>query len=73
MFAYSFYHLSGTFPAVVLKLKSGTVQLYVGIEILTEVAVKYSVLWDMMLCSPLKVDQHFLRTCLPPYSASKNK
>jgi hypothetical protein len=31
----------------------------VGFEVLTVVVMKSNIFWDIMLCSPLKVNQHF--------------
>jgi hypothetical protein len=36
---------------------------YVGFEVLTAVVMKYSILWDIILCSSLKVSLHFGGTC----------
>jgi hypothetical protein len=44
---------------------------FVGFEVLIEVAMKSTVFWDITLCSPLKVSQHFGGT-VPPYSGLKN-
>jgi hypothetical protein len=35
----------------------------VGSEVLTAVAMRSSVFWDMKPCSPLKVNRRFGRTC----------
>jgi hypothetical protein len=35
----------------------------VGFEVLTTVVMKSSVLWDITLCTPPKVNQHFRGTC----------
>jgi hypothetical protein len=35
----------------------------VGIEVLTAVVVKSSIFWDIMLCSPLKLNRRFGGTC----------
>jgi hypothetical protein len=32
---------------------------HIGFEVLTAVAMKSSIFWDITLCSPLKVSQHF--------------
>jgi hypothetical protein len=37
---------------------------YVGFEVLTAVFMKSFVFWDLMTYNPLKVNQHFGRTCL---------
>jgi hypothetical protein len=35
----------------------------VGFGVLTTVVIESSVLWDIMPCSPLKVNQHFRGKC----------
>jgi hypothetical protein len=47
------------------------IYLRVGFEVLT-VVMKSSVLWAIMLCSPLKVNRH-CRNMFPPSSGLKNK
>jgi hypothetical protein len=37
----------------------------VGLEVLTSVVVRSSVFRDIVLCSPVKVNQHFRGTSLP--------
>jgi hypothetical protein len=38
-------------------------QSFVGLDVLTAVAEKSSIFWDIMPYSPLKVGQHFGRLC----------
>jgi hypothetical protein len=48
----------------VYSLKSNFVDIiWIGFEVLTAVVMKNSVFWDLTLCSPFKVNQHFGRTC----------
>jgi hypothetical protein len=35
-----------------------TPHIYLGFEVLTGVVMKNSIFWDIMLCSPLKVNRH---------------
>jgi ribosome maturation factor RimP len=55
------------------KLKLKTHVIYcVGFEVLTAVVMKSNVFWDIMPCSPLKVNRRF-GGISPPSSGSKNK
>jgi hypothetical protein len=44
------------------KQKHIHTSLLVGFEVLTTVLMKSTIFWDIMLCSPLKVNQHFRGT-----------
>jgi hypothetical protein len=49
--------------AVLFIGQTGYLEQYVGFEVLTAVVMKSSVFWDLMPCSPLKVNQSFSGTC----------
>jgi hypothetical protein len=44
----------------------------VGFEVLTAVVMKSTIFWDIMPCSPLKVNRHFGEH-IAPFSGSNNK
>jgi hypothetical protein len=48
----------------ILRTEVTNLLTYVGFEVLTEVFMKNFVFWDIMTLNPLKVNQHFGRTCL---------
>jgi hypothetical protein len=41
------------------QFNTQNIQFYVGMEVLTEVAMKSTLFWDITPCSPLKVNRCF--------------
>jgi hypothetical protein len=56
-FLYSVCHLNVKLKKEMAKLQ--TVFCYVGLEVLTAVVLKSTIFWDVMSCSPLRVNWRF--------------
>jgi hypothetical protein len=45
------------------SMQLGIIETFVGFEVLTEVVMKSSIIWDITPCNPLEVNGRFGGTC----------
>jgi hypothetical protein len=70
---FRFLAVTAASESMVLQNPNASLNVRVGLEVLTEVVTKNFIFWDPMPYSSLRVNRRFGRNIMPSSSGSQNK